>query len=106
MKAVVIYPAGSLRSGADPSPSHHRDAARRMEIQIPECGGDEIAQLETIFRMMNCVDGSACEHYLREFKERSMCVGDMVEMNNTTYICDSIGWKKFASGFGFMDMKG
>ena len=49
--------------------------------------------LELIFRAMNCVDGSEIEHYLKEFKCRSLSVGDVVHCDHGTFICERVGWK-------------
>jgi hypothetical protein len=49
--------------------------------------------LELIFRAMNGVDGSEIEHYLKEFKCRSLSVGDVVHCDHGTFICERMGWK-------------
>ena len=49
--------------------------------------------LELIFRAMNAVDGSEIEHYLKEFKCRSLSVGDVVHCNHGTFLCENTGWK-------------
>ena len=56
-------------------------------------GEVEHEDLELIFRAMNGVDGSDIEKHLKEFKCRSLSVGDVVDCEHGVFICENNGWK-------------
>lgn len=100
MEVLVIYPKGSLRTGNDPEVANNpfRTESRLMPCKVSdtlyERGMRQIPILERIWRMFNRVDGSPIEHYLEEYQERSMMVGDLVKIGDDYYRCDFVGWKQ------------
>lgn len=54
--------------------------------------------LERVFAEWNCGSGVESELFLRS-NVRSMSVGDIVLVNGTYYICESIGWKQVSTEF-------
>lgn len=100
----VIYPAGSLRRGANTAKTPFRSNLRSMAITIPRKKTVR-ETLDTVFRYMNRIDGSEIESQLEAIKgegadfitgsgERSMCCGDLVELDNKTYLCEVVGWSE------------
>jgi len=64
MQAIVVYPKEVF----------HEEHNRVMPIDVPDTGMFPDSQLNSVFRMMNAVDGSAIEKYLRQYCCRSMSV--------------------------------
>jgi len=99
---TVIYPTGSLPSGPDVT-SNYQPYPKRLPLTISvEAGTPTSAKLERIFRMMNRVDGSPIEDQLNQLHVRSMCAGDMVEMDGLTFICEGAGWKYIMPSMGYV----
>lgn len=48
--------------------------------------------MENVFRAMNHVDGSEVESHLREFRVRSMSVGDIAITEEGSFLCNYAGW--------------
>ena len=90
IKATIVYPKGSFGS----------EIEQRLKIELevtPVMMHDPVRSgvLENIFRMMNRVDGSDIEHYLKKYECRSMSVGDRVEFEGgTIWYCSPAGWKE------------
>jgi len=97
LKAVtVIYPKGSLRSGADGGSelNPYRTKDRRMPISIFVKPEDQKLDIcEIVWEWMNVYDDDNPKNIqLLNYKERSMMVGDIVEFDNQRYRCASMGF--------------
>lgn len=104
MKQIVfvIYPTGSFASNRRSSSPYLEMPERHMlEIDVKE---DEPTsdKLELIWRMMNCVDGSEIESQHKAMGIRSMCAGDMIEMDGLTFICEGIGFRYIMPSVGYI----
>jgi len=85
MQMVVVYPKGVFGATED----------KVMFIDIPEQHGFETEDyLDIGFRMMNAVDGSYTERYLKKYRCRSMSVGDLVCIEGAWFIVKPVGWQQ------------
>jgi len=85
MSIIVVYPKEVFGEAEDLV--MHIDIEERAGATIPE-------YLDLVFRMMNAVDGSLTEWYLRQYQCRSMSVGDLVKILDQWFIVRPIGWGK------------
>jgi len=84
----VTYPKGSFGSEIEQHFQFKIDVPGILEY--PDVSEEQIC--DTVFRMMNRVDGSPIEYLLDQFACRSMSVGDLITIGNNTYRCEMIGW--------------
>jgi len=85
MQIIVVYPKGLFGATED----------KVMSVDIPKCDDFHVQHyLEMVFRMMNAVDGSDIEKYLKRYQCRSMSVGDMARVQGIWFIVKSVGWQQ------------
>jgi hypothetical protein len=89
MKKVQVHYHNMFGAESDKG----NNGEREYEIEIPSNGNIE-EDRETVFRMMNHVDGT--EEQLLALNggksDRSMSVGDSVTIDGRTFRCESAGW--------------
>ena len=101
MKVTVIYPQGSLNDGNKPDPIRPKDTVMEIEVASTDfqryLGDQDVDDhdiLNTIWRMMNRLDGDVLERYIGFFQVRSMMVGDLVKISGKTYQAEIVGWSE------------
>jgi hypothetical protein len=99
---TVIYPTGSWASRGE-APYLSEPERHKLEIEV-EDNTPTCEKLELVFRMMNRVDGSPIEAQHAAMKVRSMCAGDMVEMDGLTFICEGMGYKYLLPSLGYVNV--
>jgi putative ribosome biogenesis GTPase RsgA len=66
---------------------------RKYNITIPT--SDDVREdLETVWRYMNRVNNGPEEEQLNKLKERSLVLGDEVEIDNKRFRCAMFGWEE------------
>ena len=86
LAVIVTYPKDQFGSTED----------QNFLIQVPVAPDAPTGHvLNTVFRMMNRVDGSEIERYLKKYQCRSLSVGDIVEFpDERRFRCELVGWKE------------
>jgi hypothetical protein len=87
-EVIVIYPAH-----AHNGPEQTQD--KRMSVMVDAFPGEnDFLVLDRVFRCMNRVDGNKIESQLEAHQERSMMVGDRIELKGKTYEVQFVGFKR------------